>query len=175
MDAPSRSRRDLLRAGAAAVATTGLAGCRFDNPDVPKGHLFVTNPTGNTHRVSLTVVQDPETAGRRLVHGTYRVPSTVVLRFREVLEQGHEYTIRAAIPGAGPTDDLRLQVGTCDENAPSGRTDVRIRVEPDALGIIRYGCDRTYPTVEDEYVDPSEYRVSEQGVTETASAHQAEQ
>lgn len=161
------SRRAVIRSGV-GVAVIGLAGCTFDDPEVSEGHLFVENPTTEPQRLLLSVARNPDGNGERVVDATYRVPPETVLRFQGALESGNQYAIEANLPGGGPADSVEITVETCDGNGSAERMDVRVRAEPDAIGITPFGCDSSYPTNEAEYVDPEEYRVADDAATDTA-------
>lgn len=138
----------------------GLAGCAFDNPEAQGGHLFVENPMPSSEVVELKVVKDPTGETEEIVDAKYRIPSSTVLQFDNVLTAGSRYSIQVNIPNNDSTDSVQVRVRTCDEQAPSERMDVRVRAARDSLGIIPLGCDESYTYREQDYVDPSKYRVS---------------
>lgn len=158
MDRPSR--RAVL-GGVTTTATALLAGCTAGRTE-SDGHLFVENRTEEQRRIALTV-DETGNDGSRPVNGLYRVPESVALQFRSVLEPGATYRLRASQPDArGPErlETLSITPTTCDEGDAAERTDVSVIASPDGPDVIVFECDRTYRFLDElEYVDPSEYLV----------------
>lgn len=116
---------------------------------------------------------NPDGDSERIIGGTYRVPPQKVLQFQGVLESREKYAIEANLPGGGPADRVQINVETCDENDPAQKMDVRVRAEPDSIGILPFGCDSAYPESEQEYVNATEYRVADDAATDTVQGWQS--
>ena len=155
-----RSRRAFLRRGAGLAAATGLVG-RFSNPEASAGHLFVYNSRETPQRVRLRVTRSPEADGETVIGGVYWIPPGYVLRFDGVLHGGTRYSIHARLPNGPPVDSMTITADTCDENDPSGRMDVRVRVAR-TVAIVPFRRNRTYTRRKDaQYVDLEKYRVGD--------------
>lgn len=155
------SRRRALRV-ATLAAGTALAGCAvgpFGSGPDPAGGLFVENRTESPKRIQLSVTEGgPD--GDRVVHHAYRIPGEHALQFRDVLEPGRTYDVRAYQPGAPPpaNEHLVLRVETCAAADPAGEMDVVVLAGANGPDILTFGCDSPYAGTDYlTYVDPSEH------------------
>ncbi|WP_436931873.1 hypothetical protein [Halosimplex halobium] len=180
------TRREVLAAAGLAVSG-GLGGCLLRQRGPGTGHIYVENTDETTHRVALWVAQrsvgDGETPGETgdqtgtaggtaegpgaggstrdpdpIVAAWYRVPEGDAVEFQNVIEPGQGYEVRAALPDAPPADRITGVVDPCSGEAAGERV-VSVRVRPDGLGIIPWGCEDTYTKGDMEYVDASERRI----------------
>ncbi|MFC7140144.1 hypothetical protein ACFQMA_09905 [Halosimplex aquaticum] len=170
------SRRELLRAAGLAAAG-GLGGCVLRDEGPGTGHIYVENTDNADHRVALRVVARSEgtaeggalgtTAGGgtaalgapdAVISAWYRVPQGYALEFQNVIESGIVYSVRAALPGAPPSDRVTGVIDTCSGD-PAGERVISVRTRPDGLGIIPWGCKEAYSREDLNYVDPEDYRV----------------
>lgn len=159
------SRRTVLRTGL-TVAAGSLAGCVFGEPDVEGGHLYVENTVSEDVTVDLTVAQGSDLEGEVVVDERYRLPQGHALQFEGVLERGQTYTIGARRPVSNREDSVQVTVRPCEGDPETGR-DVSVRVRPDAMGVIPWGCSEEYERRELEYVSPEDYE--SEGAAESAS------
>ncbi|WP_135363091.1 hypothetical protein [Halosimplex halophilum] len=178
------SRREMLAATGLAVSG-GLAGCLLRQQGPGTGHIYIENTDETAHRVALWVAQrsvdDAATPGETgavgatgtdggtgsgegtgdvdpIVAAWYRVPEGDAVEFQNVIEPGQGYEVRAALPDAPPADRITGVVDPCSGEAAGERV-VSVRVRPDGLGIIPWGCEDTYTKGDMEYVDAGERRI----------------
>ncbi|WP_436907325.1 hypothetical protein [Halosimplex marinum] len=171
------SRREVLAATGLA-ATGGLGGCLLRQRGPGTGHIYIENTDDTSHRVALWVAPrsvDAETPGETgtdgetgtgegtgdadpIVAAWYRVPEGDAVEFQDVIEPDQGYEVRAALPDAPPADRVTGVVDPCSGEAAGERV-VSVRIRPDGLGIIPWGCEDSYTKGDMNYVDASERRI----------------
>ncbi|MFB6139998.1 MAG: hypothetical protein ABEJ26_06150 [Halosimplex sp.] len=151
-----RSRRELLLATGAAAAT-GIGGCVIRRSGPGTGHIYVENTGTATHTVALWVAPHADDA-EPVVAAWYRVREGYALAFEEVIESDRAYEVRAALRDASPSDRVTDVVRPCSGDA-SGERVISVRTRTDGLGIISWGCEKSYSKEDLNYVDAAEHRV----------------
>ncbi|WP_232688544.1 hypothetical protein [Halobacterium zhouii] len=171
----SFARRDVLRA-TGFVALSTLGGCAGSNSQATPGHVYVENTTREEQEVAVMV--GPRTNGTVdwEVEAWYRVPARTALQFLNALEPGTTHLVRSALRNT-PSEGAESVISEpCPSDQATQDRLVIVRLDPEELGIITWGCRDTYTRQDLEYVDAPEYLIGalEQPLTPTDTTETTE-
>lgn len=154
--ADSFSRRDVL--GASGLVTTAvLGGCLGSSPEIDPGHVYVENMSGGERELALVVAEQSDGALDLEVQAWYRIPEGYALQFRNMLEPDRTHVVRAELRNSPAEGPEAVTIDPCPEGRDAGERVVSVRLQPDEIGIIPFGCRDEYMRRELEYVEASEY------------------
>lgn len=154
----SFARRDVLRA-AGLVALPVLGGCLGSNTSAVPGHVYVENTTGEEREIAVVVAERTDGTLNSEVSAWYRVPARTGLQFQNILDPDTTHVVRAALRNMPSEAGESTVIEPCPSGQDAAARVVTVRVDPNELGIVPYGCKDEYIRPDLEYVDAPEYLV----------------
>lgn len=136
-----------------------LGGCLWGGSEINPGHVYVENTSDGERELATLIAEQTDGTLDPEIQAWYRIPEDYALQFENVLEPNETHVVRTRLRGSSPENREAVTVELCSENRDEGQRVVTVRLQPDAVGIIPYGCEEAYTRQELEYVDASEYRI----------------